>query len=237
MGIDKFKGNYFLDIDSRIGVDPNMGLLNFNHFHEARFFDPDIDCVVSCFDKRVLDIEQSANLEGLFQSEEYFFGDISKLKKYIRVKKEWIDKVTIPPDTCILNVRGGEYKRHKDLILPISYWNAAIKNMKEQKSITKFLIVTDDVKYANSILPQYEILRGGVAECYVALHKAKYLVLSNSSFSYFPVKTNESIPFVIAPKHWARFGNKFNKWAWWMPWRLQAMKDVVACEKLRGAGK
>ena len=24
---------------------------------------------------------------------------------------------------------------------------------------------------------------------------------------------------------------------WWMPWRLQAMKDVVACEKLRGAGK
>ena len=24
---------------------------------------------------------------------------------------------------------------------------------------------------------------------------------------------------------------------WWMPWRLQAMKDVVACEKLRGARK
>jgi len=24
---------------------------------------------------------------------------------------------------------------------------------------------------------------------------------------------------------------------WWMPWRLQAMKDVIACDKLRGAGK
>ena len=24
---------------------------------------------------------------------------------------------------------------------------------------------------------------------------------------------------------------------WWMPWRLQAMKDAIACEKLRGAGK
>ena len=23
----------------------------------------------------------------------------------------------------------------------------------------------------------------------------------------------------------------------WMPWQLEAMKDVVACEKLRGAGK
>ena len=28
-----------------------------------------------------------------------------------------------------------------------------------------------------------------------------------------------------------------NKRIWWMPWRQKAMKDVVACEKLRGAGK
>src|SRR3954452_20047692 len=27
------------------------------------------------------------------------------------------------------------------------------------------------------------------------------------------------------------------KCMWWMPWRLQAMKDVIACDKLRGAGK
>ena len=27
------------------------------------------------------------------------------------------------------------------------------------------------------------------------------------------------------------------KCMWWMPRRLQAMKDVVACDKLRGAGK
>jgi hypothetical protein len=28
-----------------------------------------------------------------------------------------------------------------------------------------------------------------------------------------------------------------NKRIWWMPRRQKAMKDVVACEKLRGAGK
>ena len=27
------------------------------------------------------------------------------------------------------------------------------------------------------------------------------------------------------------------KRAWWMPWRQEAMKDVVACDKLRGVGK
>ena len=28
-----------------------------------------------------------------------------------------------------------------------------------------------------------------------------------------------------------------NKRIRWMPWRQEAMKDVVACDKLRGAGK
>jgi hypothetical protein len=28
--------------------------------------------------------------------------------------------------------------------------------------------------------------------------------------------------------------NKCNKGIWWMPWRREAMKDVVRCEKLRG---
>ena len=28
-----------------------------------------------------------------------------------------------------------------------------------------------------------------------------------------------------------------SKGAWWMPWRREAMKDVVACDKPRGVGK
>ena len=27
------------------------------------------------------------------------------------------------------------------------------------------------------------------------------------------------------------------KCMWWMPWQSEAMKDVIACEKLRGGGK
>ncbi len=34
-----------------------------------------------------------------------------------------------------------------------------------------------------------------------------------------------------------RLWSQATKCMWWMPWRLQAMKDVAACEKLRGAGK
>ena len=28
---------------------------------------------------------------------------------------------------------------------------------------------------------------------------------------------------------------KRNKGIWWMPWRQEAMKDVIGCEKPRGA--
>ena len=35
----------------------------------------------------------------------------------------------------------------------------------------------------------------------------------------------------------SRLWSQATKCMWWMPWRLQAMKDVAACEKLRGAGK
>ena len=27
------------------------------------------------------------------------------------------------------------------------------------------------------------------------------------------------------------------KCTWWMPWQSEAMKDVIACDKLRGGGK
>ena len=34
----------------------------------------------------------------------------------------------------------------------------------------------------------------------------------------------------------ARLWDQAMKCVWWMPWRSQAMKDVQACEKLRGVG-
>ena len=30
---------------------------------------------------------------------------------------------------------------------------------------------------------------------------------------------------------------KYEKGIWWMPWRIEAMKDVLGCEKPGGAAK
>ena len=41
---------------------------------------------------------------------------------------------------------------------------------------------------------------------------------------------------VIFPDAFGLYG-QVTKRARWMPWQSEAMKDVVACEKLRGGGK
>ena len=41
----------------------------------------------------------------------------------------------------------------------------------------------------------------------------------------------------VLPRGSATLWGQATKCMWWMPWRSQAMKDVAACEKLRGAGK
>ena len=129
LGRERFKGADFLDIDFSNDLEVLESVSDFDLFHEARYYDENFDCLVSSFDSRVNDIKGPTKLEGLFQSERYLYGDLERLNRYLKLKPKNKHDINIPDDTCILNVRGGEYKRHKNLILPMSYWANAIKNM------------------------------------------------------------------------------------------------------------
>ena len=48
---------------------------------------------------------------------------------------------------------------------------------------------------------------------------------------------NEAIAKKIESGDCLRLYGQVIKCVRWMPWRQEAMKDVIACEKLRGAGK
>jgi hypothetical protein len=55
----------------------------------------------------------------------------------------------------------------------------------------------------------------------------------NSLFDNCIGDKKASIFELLEYKLLAEFGQA-TKGIWWMPWRLEAMKDVVSCEKLRG---
>ena len=74
---NKFKGKNFLnlDFDNKTNMD-NNGMYIFN---ERLYYDKDLGYIVSSFDENVLKIKENTILEGIFQSEKYFFNDLKKI--------------------------------------------------------------------------------------------------------------------------------------------------------------
>ena len=214
LGRENFKATEFLEIDFYSkGHETTHIEQDFHNFHELRFYDEEIDYIASGYDRAVEELQLNTKIEGLFQSEKYFYGELNRVKKYIQIKDEYKNLVNIPGDACVLNIRGGEYKRHKRFNLPKSYWENAMSSMRNNYGVNRFLVVTDDHKYARALFPDIDIIQEGIAESYIALHNALYLIVSNSTFSYFPIKTKSIKPVVIAPKYFARFNDDCNRWA------------------------
>ncbi len=217
-GRAQFKGAGFLEIDWGYedgAALPGVAAMEWDGrtFRERLYYDPDLDYFASDYDARVEHLGPGTRLEGLFQSEEYFYGKKSMVRQWLRLSDAMLEKADKYRDFCVLNIRGGEYKRHRNLILPQSYWVNGMRNIRKKIGIDQFLIVTDDRAYVKALFPDMPVLGGGVADCYAALHGAHCHVVSNSSFSYFPIKTRIDKPYVIAPHLWSRFDNPFNRWA------------------------
>lgn len=213
-GVQKFKGAKFLKLESQYQYsNENQLSIVRSQFFEKQFFDKNMGYFASDFDSEVLGLSENTYISGVFQSENYFFGLKSELHMWLKLCDNWRDVSTKYHDVTVLNIRGGEYKRFSNLILPKSYWEEAIKNVRNITGNNQFVVVTDDRAYAKSLFPKLPIVSDSIAECYAAIYGAKNLVVSNSSFAYFPVCTRLDKPLVIAPYQWSRFNNKFDLWA------------------------
>lgn len=114
-------------------------------------------------------------------------------------------EIKLDDDTCIINVRGGEYKGVPSVLLREKYWADAIEHMKFKNPKMRFLGVSDDVAYATRLFDfKIPVIHLSIGGDYYILNKAKNIILSNSSFGIFPTWLNENRPYVIAPMYWAR---------------------------------
>lgn len=237
---EKFKGKSFLDI-SYSEESSNRNSAKFEKYYESRkifneklFFDSDLKTFASDFDKEVMNILPNTLIRGLFQSERYFFEN--NINEFFSLNYKTISKINSLNNTCLINIRGGEYKRFKNLILPKNYWLDAMKNMLSFKKNLKFYIITDDYKYASRLFPELEIIKGDVKQDFANLYSAKYLIVSNSSFSYFPISLGRKPDFIIAPANWSRFGNRQNRWLspanYYKNWNYQDQNGEILKTKI-----
>lgn len=206
---EKFKGKNFLKLEQ--GVFNTDSKIDF--FNEKLFHDIDLNTISCSFDESIKTIKKNYNLKGYFQSEKYFFGKHNMLSNWIHPNDNIKNLSREFNSFIVLNIRGGEYKYHKELLLPKSYWYNSVKVLTQKYDSPKFILVTDDHDYAKWLFPKFSVISESIEECYAALHGAKAISLSNSSFGYFPIKTRLDKPFVIAPLYWARYENKFKRWA------------------------
>lgn len=211
-------GMYFMDIDC--GVETAKD--DFNevlHEKEDRIFlgnsshDLEHGCYITGADSRFLALDRSALLYGNMQDESYFGKYKKEIKEWLRVKPEYDCMDYSRENLCIINIRGGEYTSNPELFLRRRYWLDAMKLMRQKRQDMEFMVVTDDIAAANRILPEVKAYHFDLAGDYTVIKNAHYLILSNSTFAFFPAFTSGTVKYVIAPKYWARHNVSDGYWA------------------------
>ena len=188
--------------------------------HSGIFFDPGL----------WNNLPDNSKIDGLFQCLEY----INDCKDDIR---QWLShNVNVTEysdeDICVIHFRGGEYLITASWLEPKFYENARDR-MLEHNPNMKFVVVTDDPENANKFIPWAKVVGattlkeqedieqgtgffkykgGNIGVDYSILHNARNVIMSASTFSFWPVWTSSVTPKVIAPKYW--FDHKTSD-GWW----------------------
>lgn len=164
-------------------------------------------------DDEMLNMNKTVLMYGNMQSEDYYLPYKEEIKKWLKVKPEYDCYDYSQDDLCIIHLRCTDYMDSPELFLDKKYWINGMKNMRKINPNMRFMIITNDVKEAQKLIPGVEAYNFDLAKDYSIIKNAKYLLLANSSFTYFPAFTSDTVKKIIAPKYWARHNVSDGYWA------------------------
>ena len=205
---NEFLGKEIFDFPQKVFF--NQSIIK-NYFYEQGYYHPKLKTYIYDFDPDIMNVSPQTEIIGNFQSEKYFFEFKNSIKSFFQIKPK-IQKLSEQfHQYNVLNIRGGEYKRHKNLLLHDSYWGH-VYNFMKKKSNLPTLCVSDDYRYAKKLFPHLEVISNDIEQCFAAIMGAANIALSNSSFSYFPIFLGQPKSNIFAPYQWARFHNSDDLW-------------------------
>ena len=165
----------------------------------------------------LLDMYEYIEIDGNYQS----ISLIPKpeiLVKYFNLNCDNYNEEIDFDNTCFINIRGGAYLGvFKSPCVKINYIYNCIQIFKNQYPDMEFKIITDDYKFSKVILPEFKILYGSIAQDFLNLYFAKFLILSNSSFAFFPTYLSKNKKLILAPFKWAASNDFKNNTTWLSP--------------------
>lgn len=209
------RGIYFMDIDFGVPVLPTDAVyreketrLKFNHsYHDAT-----IGCDVRLIDHDLINVKDNTKIMGIMQGEDYFWDYREEVKQWLKVKPEFDCLDYSDYNICVLNIR--DYEGDPTLFLQRDYWLAAMAHMRSINPNMRFVVITENPEVAKRQLPELgdSCYHFDLAKDYSIVKNAKWLILSNSSFAYFPAFCSDA-NLIIAPKYWARHNVSDGYWA------------------------
>jgi hypothetical protein len=169
-------------------------------------------CYISKYDENLIDVSDNTMILGNMQDQKYFMHNKGLVKEWLKVKSEYDTYEYTDDNVCVLNFRGGEYVGFHELYLGRKYWIDAMNNMSKINPNMEFVVITDDIKASQDMLPEIPAYHFSVDKDYTIIKNAKHVILSNSTFPFFAVFTSDTIENIIAPKYWARHNVSDGYW-------------------------
>lgn len=188
--------------------------------HDGIFFDPGL----------WNNLPDNSKIDGLFQCLTYLEGQKDTIREWLKTNVDVRDYSD--DDTCVIHFRGGEYLITASWLEP-KFYEDARDRMLEYNPNMKFVVVTDDPENANKFIPWAKVVGattlseqedieqgtgffkykgGNIGVDWSILYNARNVIMSASTFSFWPVWTSEEVKKVIAPKYW--FDHKTSD-GWW----------------------
>jgi len=211
-------GLYFMDLD--------LGKPSVESDYQNTYYEKDIrlftgksihdmnhGCYITDTDNDLINISDGNIIMGNMQSEEYYLQYKDEIKEWLKVKPEYDCYEYYKDNLCIIHLRCSDYIDNPELFLRKKYWTLGMKAMKKVNPNMEFMIITNDVKEASKILPGIPAYNFDLAKDYSIIKNAKYLLLANSSFTYFPALCSENCEYILAPMYWARHNVSNGYWA------------------------
>jgi hypothetical protein len=159
------------------------------------------------YDPNIFNVSDFTFLSGFFQTEKYFLGYEEKIKEWFKIIKtdsvEDILKKYPVNEYCYIHFRGGDYKDMTNWLLPKKYYQDAMDKVGKD---FKFLVITDDLEYANEFFNDVEIISNDMMIDFSLLYHSKNCIIPNSSFSWWACWLSDKEK-IIAPLGWINYNN------------------------------
>jgi hypothetical protein len=241
LNTNRFKGQDFIGIDYGISSKSDSFLIESyskdysatlnNYRVERKVYDKSGRYDISTADPNILNCPVDCRIDGNFQSYEYIKHNAEEIPSWFKID-ELPDKILELIDkSCVIHIRGGDFKNIIPKPYLVSYYSNAIRYMRETIGVLDFKCVTDDLSFAQSVLPagieyigscnvgtrdslQANHHMGGPIDLdFKIMLNALNLIIPPSSFAWWASFLNSKKRNVIAPKYWAAHTSSTGLWS------------------------